>query len=93
MARMNCATHALGSAWGSLEETHHHRLAMNAAVGVLYLIRGDVDKRGVVDRFDEAVAQCVQHRAEGANVFGGGKLFMRLRTNGAIIHDGARADR
>src|SRR5215472_18662973 len=57
------------------------------------LIGSDGEQRVVVDSFDEAVSQCVQHGTEGANVFGIGHLLVGFRTDGAVVDDGATCDR
>jgi len=67
-------------------------LAVNLAVGSTRLLGGDGHQRVVVDRFDEAVAQRVEHRPQRPDIFRFRHMFLRLRDHRAIIDEGTSAD-
>ena len=74
------------------EDRRHDDFAMDPAFALVGLAGSDGDQRLIVDRLDEAVAEGIEHCAQGSDIFGGRDVLLGLRADGAIVHDGAARD-
>src|SRR5258708_39891264 len=75
-----------------LEDGCIYDFAVNLSFAQARLVCGDCNQRLIVDGFHEAVAEWVEHGAEGTDVFGGRDVFLGFRAYWAIVYDGTACD-
>src|SRR5262249_35170626 len=67
-------------------------LARDRAAALRGLARSDRRESGIVNRLDETIPECVEHGTQRVNALGPRYMFLRLRTNGAVIDQRPAAD-
>src|SRR5262249_52768648 len=67
-------------------------LARDRAAALRGLASSDRRESGIVNRLDETIPECVEHGTQRVNALGPRYMFLRLRTNGAVIDQRPAAD-
>src|SRR5713226_6419436 len=87
-----------GLAW-SFDDGNMQGLATDLVVVLLALLGGEVNESLIGDSFDKTIAQNIERYAESADFFGVWDAFLNfragegsIRTDGAVVHQGAAFD-